>query len=238
MEGFALRLIRRGGFAQRKTWSSEDFALRLIRRGGFAQGKILLRKILEAGGIELTSETLSPADCVALAPPDPPKKAGWGPVLRLRCVHIWIPSPRIARTLAGRPRATKTRCIFARPDRQTSPDGLSSQPVGRCLPMANRSDWEQIRSLGRGGQSEVFLVRSPQRKAEREKCVQKLTELGGQGLNSNRAREFAEACSTYARDESPSELGALKIFNPHAAGPDAEKEALGVCPTGRCAHAL
>lgn len=92
--------------------------------------------------------------------------------------------------------------------------------------MAKRDDWEKIRPLGGGGQSDVFLVRTPARVADRKKRLQKLMELAGQGFNETRAQEFAQASLEYAREERLAELGALKKFKPRAAGPQAEQQAL------------
>jgi serine/threonine protein kinase len=88
------------------------------------------------------------------------------------------------------------------------------------------SDWEEMRPLGKGGQSEVFLVRNSARIAERKKHLDKLMELSGQGFNEIRAQQFTEATLGYGREESPSELGALKVYNPRAAGVAAEQQAL------------
>jgi hypothetical protein len=46
--------------------------------------------------------------------------------------------------------------------------------------MANRSDWEQIEPLGEGGQSQVFLVRRPNRGQERAASIRQ----GGYLLDS------------------------------------------------------
>jgi serine/threonine protein kinase len=87
-------------------------------------------------------------------------------------------------------------------------------------------EWEEIRPLGKGGQSEVFLVRNSARIAERRKHLDKLIELAGQGFNDVRAQQFTEATLGYGREEHPYELGALKVYNPRAAGADAEQQAL------------
>jgi len=88
-------------------------------------------------------------------------------------------------------------------------------------------EWEEIRPLGAGGQSKVFLVRNWERIEERQKHLKKLMELAGQGFNEITAQEFTAAILGYGRDDYASELGALKIYNPRAAGPDAEEQALG-----------
>ena len=86
--------------------------------------------------------------------------------------------------------------------------------------------WEEVKPLGKGGQSEVFLVRNSVRIAERKKHLDKLMELSGQGFNEIRARQFTEATLGYGRVEHPSELGALKVYDPRAAGANAEQQAL------------
>lgn len=86
--------------------------------------------------------------------------------------------------------------------------------------------WEQLRPLGSGGQSEVFLVRSPGRIAEREKYVAELMEQSEIGFSRDRARRFAEAAWGYARPDMPSELGALKVFKTREAGDEAEAQAV------------
>jgi serine/threonine protein kinase len=87
-------------------------------------------------------------------------------------------------------------------------------------------DWEEIGPLGQGGQSEVFLVRNSARIAEREKHLGTLKELSGQSFNDFRAHQFTHAMLGYGREENSSELGALKVYNPRAAGLAAEREAL------------
>lgn len=92
--------------------------------------------------------------------------------------------------------------------------------------MPKYEDWEMIRPLGKGGQSEVFLVRSPSRVQERRKCLETLRELSGQGFNDSKAQRFAEATRDYGRTEKLSELGALKVYKPRAEGAEAESQAL------------
>jgi hypothetical protein len=52
-------------------------------------------------------------------------------------------------------------------------------------------EWEEIRRLGKGRQSEVFLVRNSVRIAERKRHLEKLKELAGQGFNEVPANLFA-----------------------------------------------
>src|SRR5712692_6204880 len=95
--------------------------------------------------------------------------------------------------------------------------------------MGTLSDWEKVRPepIGSGGQSTVFLVRQPERRATRDKSFKMLRDLSGQGFSNQTALEFARASMDIAREERASELGALKIFNPRAAGLEAEQQALG-----------
>jgi serine/threonine protein kinase len=68
--------------------------------------------------------------------------------------------------------------------------------------------WEKVRPLGEGGQSEVFLVRNPQRVRERQKNVADLRLA----FDNGRFDEFANLSWSYARPEDDAELGALKVF--------------------------
>jgi serine/threonine protein kinase len=54
-----------------------------------------------------------------------------------------------------------------------------------------------------------------------------LKELSGQGFSDQTALDFSRAASDVAREEYAFELGALKMFKPRAAGPEAEQQALG-----------
>ena len=96
--------------------------------------------------------------------------------------------------------------------------------------MATLNDWEKVRPepLGSGGQSTVYLVRTPARRAARDKSFAVLKTLSGQDLRDPAtAFEFARASADVARKEDASELGALKIFTPRAAGgPDEVHQAL------------
>jgi serine/threonine protein kinase len=77
--------------------------------------------------------------------------------------------------------------------------------------MGKRTDWEEIKPLGEGGQSQVFLVRDPKRIAKRAGSLVKIQQHAG-GCLLEGAAELAEATWNYARPEIPSELGALKVF--------------------------
>ena len=96
--------------------------------------------------------------------------------------------------------------------------------------MGKLSDWEKVTSepLGSGGQSTVFLVRTPERRDARNRSFETLRELAGGGLNDPpAAQKFAKASLDMAREDYSSELGALKIFNSRGVGPEAEQQALG-----------
>ena len=96
--------------------------------------------------------------------------------------------------------------------------------------MATLSDWQKVREepLGKGGQSTVYLVRRPERKIARDKSFAAIKFRSGQDLREKEwALEFAKATMDVAREEDAAELGALKIFTPRAAGPEAEQQALG-----------
>ena len=72
--------------------------------------------------------------------------------------------------------------------------------------------WEIIEPLGGGGQSDVFLVRTPERKRRRDTYLDQLGKLSGKSYDSRGAAEVAEALWNYARPELTEELGALKQF--------------------------
>jgi serine/threonine protein kinase len=104
--------------------------------------------------------------------------------------------------------------------------------------MQTYGDWEVIKPLGGGGQSEVFLARSPERCKERAKCVESIKEaLGLPRENSYlisklpaeaAAKLLSDAIAGHARPELPSELGALKLFTKlRTPGPEGEKQVLG-----------
>ena len=68
--------------------------------------------------------------------------------------------------------------------------------------------WERISRLGGGGQSDVFLVRSPARVTQRSACVRTIKSA----LNREKEPDFADAIWSYSRPDSVSELGARKEF--------------------------
>jgi hypothetical protein len=74
--------------------------------------------------------------------------------------------------------------------------------------MDSRETWEEITRLGGGGQSEVFLVRSPARVVERADCLQTIRKA----QDEDKRADLANAIVTYARPDLLSELGAMKKF--------------------------
>jgi hypothetical protein len=86
--------------------------------------------------------------------------------------------------------------------------------------------WEILRALSKNtGQSEVFLVRSPQRVAERTEASKTIQGYAS-GVNLEQTPAFATAIWLSARADLPSELGALKVFKLRGDGAEAEQEVL------------
>lgn len=69
----------------------------------------------------------------------------------------------------------------------------------------------------------MWLVRTPERRAARKSSFDQIKALSGQGLyeHTGTALSFAQATSDIAREDHASELGALKMFDPRGAGPEA-----------------
>src|SRR5579859_2459736 len=90
------------------------------------------------------------------------------------------------------------------------------QPAATASPSLSQKQkyggWEIIEQLGGGGQSDVFLVRTPERRRHRESYLDRLGKLSGKTYDSRGAAEVAEALWNYARPELTDELGALKQF--------------------------
>jgi serine/threonine protein kinase len=87
--------------------------------------------------------------------------------------------------------------------------GFKRSPViAEELEVPGEVQWERIKRLGGGGQSDVFLVRSPGRVTQRAACLRTIRAA----LDQDKRAELAEAMWSYARPESLSELGAMKIF--------------------------
>jgi serine/threonine protein kinase len=101
--------------------------------------------------------------------------------------------------------------------------------------MTEFGGWEQIKPLGEGGQSRVFLVRNPSRVQMRNEAIKKVLssnpwEQPYARLDALTAHEptqqvdrLAKSLWEYMRPDDPSELGALKIFKIPPIEPDAER---------------
>ena len=76
------------------------------------------------------------------------------------------------------------------------------------FPTLPSDQWEKIKPLGGGGQSDVFLVRFPGRVSERAACLQKIRTA----LDGDKRADLADAMWSYSRPDSLSELGAMKVF--------------------------
>src|SRR5580704_3420693 len=85
---------------------------------------------------------------------------------------------------------------------------------------SHKSDWERVKPepLGEGGQSKVYLVRTPERTKEREQSrdaiknhVWILDSTSKSHLIESRLK-FVEAIQTYIRADKANELGAMKEF--------------------------
>jgi serine/threonine protein kinase len=75
--------------------------------------------------------------------------------------------------------------------------------------MEKYGGWEVIEPpLGEGGQSKVYLVRTPVRTTERARCLAEIRS----SLDGDRRAELATSIFSYAREDYTSELGALKVF--------------------------
>jgi serine/threonine protein kinase len=85
---------------------------------------------------------------------------------------------------------------------------MPSSPIVRTSLQQETAQWEHIRRIGGGGQSDVFLVRSPARVTQRAVCLQTIRTA----LDGDKRADLAEAIWAYSRSESLSELGAKKIF--------------------------
>jgi serine/threonine protein kinase len=97
--------------------------------------------------------------------------------------------------------------------------------------MASFAEWEQIKLLGEGGQSQVFLVRRPSRVKERADSIREISQSNPWApivdeVDRERPGRLAAAILNYARTEVPSELGALKVFKIRIAGPEGEQRAI------------
>jgi serine/threonine protein kinase len=86
---------------------------------------------------------------------------------------------------------------------------------------SQKSEWERVKPepLGEGGQSKVYLVRTPERTKQRRRSLEILnahipTAISYTTIDekSNVNVQFAEAIRDYTRDDKPQELAAMKEF--------------------------
>ncbi|MFZ0580301.1 MAG: hypothetical protein WA690_21810 [Candidatus Acidiferrales bacterium] len=80
------------------------------------------------------------------------------------------------------------------------------------MEVRNYGDWQTVKRIGGGGQSDVYLVRGAARVAAREKSLLTIKDLSSLGLNMESALAFANAIADLGREETTKELGALKVF--------------------------
>ena len=84
---------------------------------------------------------------------------------------------------------------------------------------SHKSDWERVNpeKLGEGGQSEVYLVRTPERTKQRGRSFgitnsYAFPNTQTKEMRSNMNREYLDAIRDYTRPDLPIELGAMKEF--------------------------
>jgi serine/threonine protein kinase len=90
--------------------------------------------------------------------------------------------------------------------------------------------WEQLGPLGEGGQSKVFLVRSPSRVQERRNAVQQILSSnpwspyvgGNPNEQVERIERLAANLLGYSRPDAAGDLGALKMFKIEKDGKEVE----------------
>lgn len=96
---------------------------------------------------------------------------------------------------------------------------LSTPQNGQQLMQGKRSEWERVKKepLGEGGQSKVYLVRTPERTKQRRRSLEIIKSqlpisIGTEESISSRNLEYVEAIRDYTRPDLPDELGAMKEF--------------------------
>lgn len=82
-----------------------------------------------------------------------------------------------------------------------------------------KSDWERVgpTKLGEGGQSEVYLVRTPERTKHRARSFEIVNSYAfpntqTEEVRSKMNKEYLEAIRDYTRPDLPTDLGAMKEF--------------------------
>src|SRR5579864_1537682 len=97
--------------------------------------------------------------------------------------------------------------------------------------MASYNGWVTIRELGKGAQGEVHLARRPETQAARKQAIElirgHIRQLSG-GIDSpqanDRVEQLADAVVRIAREPSPEELGAVKVFSIKEDGSDSREQ--------------
>ena len=96
---------------------------------------------------------------------------------------------------------------------------LMTPQNGQQLMEGKKSEWERVRKepLGEGGQSKVYLVRTPERTKQRRRSLEIIKahppiSVGTEESISSRNLEYVEAIRDYTRPDLPEELGAMKEF--------------------------
>src|SRR5208283_6105354 len=96
---------------------------------------------------------------------------------------------------------------------------LMTPQNGQQLMEGKKSEWERVKPepLGEGGQSKVYLVRTPEKTKQRRRSLEILnahipTAISYTTIDekSNVNVQFAEAIRDYTRDDKPQELAAMK----------------------------
>jgi serine/threonine protein kinase len=96
---------------------------------------------------------------------------------------------------------------------------LMTPQNGQQLMEGKKSEWERVRKepLGEGGQSKVYLVRTPERTKQRRRSLEIINShapmlTGTKESISQHNFEYVEAIRDYTRPDLPEELGAMKEF--------------------------
>ena len=86
-------------------------------------------------------------------------------------------------------------------------------------------NWEPLQpKLGEGGQSTVYLARTPERVQKRRESAAALRKMSGIRLDDIRAaEEFSKAVVDLSRQDLSTEVGALKVFRIRTGGAPAQE---------------
>ena len=109
---------------------------------------------------------------------------------------------------------------------------LMTPQNGQQLMEGKKSEWERVKKepLGEGGQSKVYLVRTPERTKQRRRSLEIINShapmlTGTKESISSHNLEYVEAIRDYTRPDLPEELGAMKEFKIR----DDEEQSLNRC---------